>query len=232
MKTRILMNRSTKTPTKPFPIETVMETLRGIVARWPAPSVTGYAQRRADPFKILISTLLSLRTQDKTTVEATDRLFALARTPEDMLRLTAEQIERAIHPVLYFRNKTAAIREICRKLLDDCGGRVPDEIDELLKFKGVGRKTANLVVILAYHKPGICVDTHVHRVVNRWGFCQTRTPEATELCLRERLPQQYWMVINSWLVVFGQRVCQPVSPWCSQCRLRTWCARVGVARSR
>lgn len=209
-----------------------METLREIVAEWPAPSVTGYAQRRADAFKILISTLLSLRTQDKTTVEATDRLFALARTPEDMLRLTAEQIERAIHPVLYYRNKAGAIREICRKLLDEYGGRVPDEIDELLKFKGVGRKTANLVVILAYHKPGICVDTHVHRVVNRWGYCQAKNPEATELCLRETLPPEYWMVINSWLVVFGQRICQPVSPWCSKCRLRPYCQRGGVTRSR
>ncbi len=216
----------------PFPIGLLMETLRGAVKQLPTPIVTVYALEKADPFKILISTILSLRTKDRCTAEGTARLFALATTPNTMLALSEETIAKAIYPVGFYRTKAASIRQVCETLLDEYGGQVPDEIDELLKLKGVGRKTANLVVTLGYGKPGICVDTHVHRITNRWGYCRTKTPEETEVFLRGHLPAEYWIAINDWLVAYGQQVCTPVSPHCSRCPLAQWCARVGVVRGR
>ena len=216
-----------------FPILEVMETLRSTVEAWEAaPYVTECARAAADPFKILISTILSLRTRDLPTQQATEALFALATTPAEMMRLSVEQIAAAIKPVMYHFNKAQTIQDLSRRLDEEYGGRVPDDLDELLQFKGVGRKTANLVVTLAFGKPGICVDTHVHRITNRWGYCQTKTPDETELCLRAKLPAQYWIPINGWLVTFGQRVCVAISPKCSLCPLRPWCQRVGVTHSR
>lgn len=216
-----------------FPIEEVMETLRRTVEGWEAtPYVTECARITRDPFKILIATILSLRTRDLPTRQASEALFSLAQTPQELQELPVEQIAEAIKPVMYNYNKAETIRELSRRLVEEYGGRVPDEIDELLKFKGVGRKTANLVVTLAFGKPGICVDTHVHRIVNRWGLCQTRSPEETEMCLRRKLPARYWIPVNGWLVVFGQRICQPLSPHCSLCPLYDFCQRRGVMRSR
>ncbi len=145
-----------------------------------------------------------------------------------MVRLTAKKIERAIFPVGFYRTKAKTILEICRTLIENYSGKVPDEIDELLKLKGVGRKTANLVVTLGYNKPGICVDTHVHRISNRWSYVKTATPEKTEVALRAKLPKQYWIEYNDLLVSFGQQLCRPISPLCSQCPVAKYCSQVGV----
>jgi len=181
---------------------------------------------------VLIACLLSLRTKDETTGPAAARLFALADTPATMGRLTPRRIERAIFPVGFYRTKSRVILGICADLLARYGGRVPDRIDDLLTLKGVGRKTANLVVTMGFGKPGICVDIHVHRISNRWGFIRTRTPEESERALRSRLPRRYWIGYNDLLVAFGQNICQPVSPHCSTCPLADACPRVGVTRSR
>ena len=165
-------------------IHKAMAILRREVSGWEVPVVTTVAETSWDPFKVLISCLLSLRTQDVTTGVAAERLFRLAGSPEEMAKLRASQIEKAIYPVGFYRTKARAILGICRDLVDKYQGRVPDEIEELLKLKGVGRKTANLVVTLGYGRPGICVDTHVHRISNRWGYVKTKTPEETEFSLR------------------------------------------------
>ena len=190
------------------------------------------ADRRRDPFRVLIACLLSLRTKDETTGPAAERLFALADTPAVMLRLPAPAIERAIFPVGFYRTKARVILGVCRDLLEHFGSRVPDTIDELLTLKGVGRKTANLVVTVGFGKPGICVDIHVHRISNRLGYVRTRAPEETEVALRACLPRRYWIGYNDLLVSFGQNVCAPVSPKCSICPVRGLCPRVGVTRSR
>lgn len=213
-------------------IHEAMAILREVVQQWQTPAVTIVSQREGDPFKVLISCILSLRTQDKTTGAASARLFALADTPEKMVRLSREVIEKAIYPVGFYRNKASQILGICRTLLDRYNGRVPDDIDELLQFKGVGRKTANLVVTLGFGKPGICVDTHVHRICNRWGYVHTKNPAETEFVLRAKLPTEYWLVINDLLVTFGQNQCVPVSPRCSTCPLSHLCIRAGVTKSR
>ena len=176
--------------------------------------------------------LLSLRTQDTTTGPAAARLFALADTPHAMLELSARTIERAIYPVGFYRTKARVILGLSRDLLDRFDGGVPDDIDALLTLKGVGRKTANLVVTLGFDKPGICVDTHVHRISNRLGYVRTRTPDETEMALRAKLPPRYWIGYNDLLVTFGQNVCAPVSPKCSLCPVARLCRRVGVRTSR
>ena len=216
-----------------FPIDKAMGILRRTIEKLRvAPYVSEGARADRDPFRILISTILSLRTRDQPTQLAAEALFAIARTPRAMMQLPAEQIAEAIRPVLYYHNKARTIRDVSRRLEEEYGGRVPDEIDELLQFNGVGRKTANLVVTLAYGKPGICVDTHVHRIANRWGLVETKTPHETEFALRRRLPRRYWLAVNGWLVSFGQRICRPISPFCSQCPLLKYCAQMGVARRR
>jgi endonuclease-3 len=213
-------------------IHEAVSLLRAAVRQWRSPAVTIVSQRGGDPFKVLISCILSLRTQDRTTAAASDRLFALADTAARMAALTREEIESAIYPVGFYRVKAAQIREIAAILRDSYQGKVPDDLDELLKLRGVGRKTANLVVTLGFGKPGICVDTHVHRICNRWGYLATKTPEETEFVLRARLPGEYWLEINDLLVTFGQNQCHPVSPRCSSCTLRHLCDRVGVVKSR
>lgn len=210
-------------------IDRVMASLKRAVRQWKVPVVGHY---RHDPFETLISCLLSLRTKDETTAEASARLFRLARTPRAMLRVPRQTIERAIYPVAFYRTKARTILEVSGILLERYAGRVPDDLDELLTLKGVGRKTANLVITLAFRRYGICVDTHVHRISNRWGFVRTRTPYETEMRLRERLPRRHWRVYNDLLVAFGQNLCHPTSPWCSRCPLDAACDRVGVTRSR
>lgn len=190
------------------------------------------AETYGSPFRVLISCILSLRTQDATTAKASQRLFALADTPQSTLKLTAKKIEKLIFPVGFYKTKAKTLRDISRLLIDNYGGKVPDTIDELLKFKGVGRKTANLVVTLGYRKPGICVDTHVHRISNRWGYVKTATPEKTEFALRAKLPNPYWIEYNDLLVSFGQHLCRPISPLCSQCPVAKYCRRIGVTARR
>lgn len=218
-------------PKAAFPIDRAMKAVSALAAQWKTPIVTEIAQRR-DPFLVLVSTILSLRTKDQTTAEASERLFSLAQTPEAMLRLSADQIAQAIYPVGFYRTKAAQILEICRVLIERHGGGVPTEMDDLLALKGVGRKTANLVLTQGHGLPGICVDTHVHRITNRWGYVRAASPDKTEMELRRVLPARYWIPINDWLVAFGQNLCAPVSPWCSRCPLADACARLGVAKSR
>jgi len=203
------------------------------IRQWEEP-VLGVVARESnrDPFRILISCLLSLRTKDKTTGEASARLYALAHQPATMLTIPLQQIEQAIYPVCFYRTKAKSIHAICRRLLDVYGGAVPDSIEELVTLSGVGRKTANLVVTVAFGKPGICVDIHVHRISNRWGYVKTETPEETEVALRNKLPKQHWITFNDLLVPYGQHLCQPVSPFCGKCKLTEYCDRVGVTRSR
>jgi endonuclease-3 len=210
----------------------LLARLRRAQPAWRATALAEVAAGRRDPFHVLIACILSLRTKDETTGPAAARLFALADTPEAMARLAPRRIERAIFPVGFYRVKARVILGICRDLLARFGGRVPDGIDELLTLKGVGRKTANLVVTVGFGKPGICVDVHVHRISNRWGLIRTRNPTESEMALRGRLPRRYWIGYNDLLVAFGQNVCQPVSPRCSACPVTSVCPRIGVTRSR
>lgn len=188
--------------------------------------------KHRDPFKVLISCLLSLRTQDNTTGSASERLFKLAPDAKTMSGLPVKKIEKAIYPVGFYKVKAERIREISRVLVKDYNSKVPDNIEELLKFKGVGRKTANLVITLGYRKPGICVDTHVHRITNRLGYVKTKTPEDSEFALRKKLPEKYWLEINRLFVGFGQGICKPISPLCSQCNINRFCGKVGVKKHR
>jgi len=206
--------------------------LRQEVPHWDVPVVTLIAQEKREPYRVLMSTLLSLRTQDQTTAAAAQRLFALADTPQAMVTLDRQTIERAIYPVGFYRTKAVQILDISQRLLTEFGGRVPDDIDVLTTFHGVGRKTANLVLAEGYGIPAICVDTHVHRISNRWGYVKTKDPLATEMALRQKLPREYWIEYNPMLVALGQHCCKPTSPICSACSLTQFCKRVGVQRSR
>jgi endonuclease-3 len=185
-----------------------------------------------DPFRILIACLLSLRTRDETTGPAAARLFALADEPAALLRVPRRRIERAIYPVGFYRTKARVLHGVSRELVQRFDGRVPADLDALLTLPGVGRKTANLVLTVGFGLPGICVDTHVHRISNRLGFVRTRTPEQTEWALRAKLPRRHWIGLNDLLVAYGQNVCQPVSPHCSRCRVQPHCHRIGVVHSR
>ena len=217
---------------KDFQIHEVIEKLTAAARGWNVPIVTEMTRRTRDPFKVLITTVLSLRTKDETTGAASVRLFARADTAATMLKLSAGEIAELIYPVGFYRTKSESILQICRILTDQYGGGVPDNLDSLLELPGVGRKTANLVVTLGYGKPGICVDTHVHRISNRLGYVSTKTPDKTEFALRDKLPDQYWIIYNDLLVAFGQNLCKPVSPFCSRCPLAHLCPRNGVKHSR
>lgn len=216
-----------------FPIHTVMTTLQTAMQGYTLPmidelGVTG----ESTPFRVLVATILSLRTKDTLTMVVAPRLFAVADTPQAILKLDEEQLAQLIYPVGFYRTKARNLREISAILLRDYGGTVPADLDALLALPGVGRKTANLVLTAGFGLPGICVDTHVHRICNRWGYVQTKTHDATELVLRQQLPAEYWIPINGLLVMLGQNICHPTSPRCSICPVAQWCARVGVQRSR
>ncbi len=214
-------------------IPAAVRILKKEYKRFKTPYVTEVAaELRKDPFRVLVSCILSLRTKDATTREASVRLFSIASKPGEISRLTRRVIEKAIYPVGFYRVKAGVLKDLSTELVKNHGSRVPDTIEGLMELRGVGRKTANLVVTMGYGKPGICVDTHVHRITNRWGFVSTKTPEKTEFALRERLPKRYWRVINDLLVAYGQNVCRPVSPLCSACKLHVYCDRVGVKRRR
>ncbi|HIH24671.1 TPA: endonuclease III [Candidatus Woesearchaeota archaeon] len=210
----------------------VLTIVRDEVKKHPLPIVTLVAQTEGDPFKVLISTMLSLRTKDQVTAEATHRILAKAPTPQAILRLTENDISKLIYPVGFYRTKAKAMKETCQMIVEEHGGKVPDDIDTLVTFPGVGRKTANLVLTLGFRKHAMCVDTHVHRISNRWGYVRTKVPKETEFALREKLPRQYWLEYNDLLVTFGQHLCRPISPMCSRCQVKKYCARVGVGISR
>lgn len=200
--------------------------------KWDTPLQSLSRERTHDPFRILIGTILSFRTRDEVTKGALRRLFLKAQRPEEMLKLPLQVIERSIYPVGFYRVKARRIKEISKTLVERYGGEVPEEMEELLKLKGVGRKTANLVIGEAFGIPGVCVDTHVHRISNRTGYVKTKTPIETESALRERLPEKWWIPLNRILVAFGQTICKPIGPRCHLCPVSAICERVGIDEQR
>ena len=229
MSTKVASSTSTRGDER---IHEIVRRLAEDYPTWDAPVITFMAQAGQSPFRLLIATLISLRTKDETTAPASARLFARAADPEAMLRLPEQEIARLIYPAGFYRNKARNIHAVCRQLVDRFGGEAPDDLDLLLSLPGVGRKTANLVVAEGFGKPGICVDTHVHRISNRWNYVRTKTPEETEMALRRKLPAEYWPLFNSHLVALGQTICKPVSPLCSRCPVADLCPRRGVTTSR
>ncbi len=215
-----------------FPFDEVLEAIARANGKFQEPAVTQVAERTRDPFRVLISCVISLRTKDEVTAAASRRLFALAPDVRSMAKLAPEQVEKAIFPAGFYRNKARHILEISKRLLEEHGGKVPADLDALLALPGVGRKTANLVLSIGHGVPAICVDTHVHRICNRLGWVQTKTPEKTEFALREILPRRYWIPINDLLVTFGQNLCKPISPYCSRCPVSGYCEKNGVERYR
>ena len=214
-----------------FNIVEGLKKLKKAVRKFRTPSVTVIAKKN-DPFAVLVSCIISLRTRDEVTELASARLFALAKLPAELLELSNAKIEKAIYPAAFYRNKTKSLKELCQVLVKEYSGKVPDKLEQLLKLKGVGRKTANLTLILGHNKPGICVDIHVHRISNRWGYVKTKSPDETEMVLREILPKRFWKGYNDLLVSFGQNLCKPVSPFCSSCPVEDQCPKIGVNRSR
>ncbi len=212
-------------------IDIVIRKLREAYKNFVEPIVTRVA-RDNDPYKVLISTVLSLRTKDATTMEASLRLFQKADTVEKLNLLTENEIENLIYPVGFYKTKARNLKKIARIIIEKYGSQVPKTMDELLSLPNVGRKTANLVLAKGYNIPAICVDIHVHRISNRLGLIQTKTPLETEMKLREILPKRYWIEYNDLLVPFGQNLCKPISPFCSNCPIYRSCDRVNVNKSR
>jgi len=214
-------------------INAVLRILKKEIGKWKVPAVGVVAEAAADrPFETLVSTILSLRTKDGVTEAASRRLLERAPTAQAIAGLTEATVEKLIYPVGFYRTKAKNLRATCRIILDDHGGKVPRDMDALLKLPGVGRKTANLVLTVGFGDYGICVDTHVHRISNIWGYVTTKTPEETEFALRVKLPKKHWITYNDILVTFGQNLCVPVSPWCSKCPVARYCPRIGLKRSR
>lgn len=179
-----------------------------------------------DPYLVLISCILSLRTNDKTTYPATLRMLQLGRTPAELAKANVEDLEKAIFPVGFYKNKAEQIIELSKTLVEKYNSKVPETIDELVKFKGVGRKTANLVVARGFNKPAICVDVHVHRIFNRLGYIKTKTPDESEMALRKKLPEKYWIEINTLIVTHGQNICKPIKPLCKECPIEQYCLKL------
>lgn len=213
-------------------IETIIKILRQETRGFKIPSVSLVRKTWGGPFFVLISCVLSLRTKDAVTFPASERLFRLADSPQAILKLNIKKIEKTIYPVGFYKTKARNIKGICRDLIQRFGGRVPGTIEELLTLKGVGRKTANLVLTEGFGKLGVCVDTHVHRISNRLGYVNTKTPEETEWALRKKLPTKFWIEYNYLLVTWGQNICKPISPLCSRCQINHLCDRRGVGISR
>lgn len=201
----------------------IIQLLKREYPKWKAPVIEFMAQNGSDPFKILISTILSLRTKDEVTAKASERLFKVVKEPKDLLNLSEEEIESIIYPVGFYRNKAKVLKEVAKALIDRFGGKVPDNLEDLLSLKGVGRKTTNLVLSAGYGKPAICVDTHVHRISNRLGLIKTKTPEQSEFELMKIVPVEYWNDINKIFVAFGQTICKPVKPKCDICPVKDYC---------
>jgi endonuclease III len=228
--TAALQRRKRRRGARIAPVEPVMRALALAITGMELPAIEKISEAQAeDPFHVLIATLLSARTQDATTHAASVRLFKRARTPRSMARLTVEEIERLIYPVSFYRNKARFVKATAEALTSRFGGRIPQTMEQLTSLPGVGRKTANLVLILAFKSQhNICVDTHVHRLSNRLGWVSTRTPEQTEQALYRSIDQRWWPYINLYLVTWGQNVCRPVYPRCGACAIRDLCPRIGV----
>lgn len=213
-------------------IQAVMRRLARAIDGLEEPAVEKIAaDEEEDPFQVCIATLLSAQTKDAVTHAASTRLFNVARTPQTMVKLTVKQIEELIYPVSFYRTKAVHVKAACEQILSRYGGRVPSTMQELLTLPGVGRKTANLVLILAHRsQENICVDTHVHRISNRLGWVRTRTPDETEHALYAVSRRRWWPVINLYLVTWGQNVCRPVYPLCGSCVIGDLCPRIGVTK--
>ena len=211
----------------------ILSVLRKEIKKWKVPAVGVVAERAIDrPFETLVSTILSLRTKDAVTEVASQRLLARAPNPHSLVALPVPEIEQLIFPVGFYHTKAKHLRKTCQALIDKHGSNVPRSMEELLQLPGVGRKTANLVLTVGFGDYGICVDTHVHRISNIWGYVRTKTPEETEFALRKKLPRRHWKTYNDILVTFGQNLCVPVSPWCSRCPIARYCPKISVKRSR
>ena len=204
-------------------IDKIIENLKN--DNTPRTDFVNLMEKFNDPFLVLIGCILSLRTNDKTTYPATLRMLELGKTPYDFLKVSQEDLEKAIYPVGFYKNKAKQILDIAKELVESHNGKVPEDIDELTKFKGVGRKTANLVVAKGFNKPAICVDVHVHRICNRWGYVKTKEPDETEMALRKKLPKKYWMDFNTLLVTHGQNICKPQKPNCTICSVNNFCKK-------
>lgn len=215
-----------------FSVERALAKIQALARTLQVPVVTLAALVSDEPFEVLAACILSLRTKDSTTAVAVKKLFSRARTPAELLLVSEPELAQLIYPVGFYKTKAKVLREIARTLVEENGGRVPEDMDGLLALKGVGRKTANLVLTQAFGKPGICVDTHVHRIFNRWGYVSTRSPDETEMALRAKLPAKWWIDVNAILVAFGQGVCGPISPLCSTCPIEKMCPKVGVTHRR
>ena len=187
-----------------------------------------FMEQVQDPYLVLICCILSLRTNDKTTYPCSMRMLELGKTPQEIMKLDVETLSNAIYPVGFYKNKAQQIIDLSKEIVEKYDGNVPDEIEELVKFKGVGRKTANLVLTKGFNKPAICVDVHVHRISNRLGYVQTKTPDETEFVLREKLPKKYWIDFNTLLVTHGQNICKPQKPKCEVCSIKDYCKKRGV----
>jgi len=216
----------------PASVAKVMRRLAHAIDGLELPAVEKISRKhRQNPFRVLIATMLSAQTRDEVTHEASTRLFRVARTPRTMAKLTERRIEKLIFPVSFYRVKAGHVRETCRQIVSRFGGSVPDTMEDLLTLPGVGRKTANLVLIEAHGSgDNICVDTHVHRIANRLGWVRTKTPERTEQALYEAIDRRWWRLVNLYLVTWGQNTCRPVYPRCDTCQLSGPCERVGVTR--
>ena len=202
-------------------IDKIVEALKN--AKQPRSEFVELMEQFNDPYLVLIGCILSLRTNDKTTYPATVRMLELAKTPLEMSKVNPQILAKAIYPVGFYENKAKQIVELSRQIVEELDGKIPDEIEDLIKFNGVGRKTANLVLAKGYNKPAICVDVHVHRIFNRLGYVKTKTPEETEFALREKLPIKHWLDINTLLVTHGQNICKPQRPNCKECPISEWC---------
>jgi len=212
-------------------VQRIIETLKREKKKFKRTAISEIHKTK-DPFRVLISCLLSLRTKDEVTLKASERLFSVAKTPQEFLNLPTKKIEELIYPVGFYRVKAKRIKEISKIIIERYGGKVPDNLEELLTLPGVGRKTANIVITQGFNKYGIAVDTHVHRVSNRLGLVKTKTPEETEVKLREIIPKKYWIELNDLFVSFGQNICTPISPRCSICPISKYCDKVGVKTHR
>lgn len=205
-------------------IDKIIQAL--IDARQPRSEFVELMEQFKDPYLVLIGCILSLRTNDKTTYPATLRMLELAKTPQEMMEVNVKDLAEAIYPVGFYENKAKQIIELSRQIVQELDGKVPDEIEDLVKFNGVGRKTANLVLAKGFNKPAICVDVHVHRIFNRIGYIKTKKPEETEFALREKLPLKYWLDVNTLLVTHGQNICKPIKPNCEMCPISKWCKKI------
>lgn len=217
---------------KKFEIDKVMNILEKESKKWDVPVVTLIALQEKNPFKVLMSTILSLRTKDEVTIEASKRLYKILKNPEDVLNITDTQIEKAIYPSAFYKRKTIQIRKICNRLINEFNSIVPNDLDILLTFEGVGRKTANLVLSEGYGIDAVCVDTHVFRISNRFGYFDSKNPNETEMDIRKNMPKKYWNDYNTYLVALGQSICRPISPHCTKCPLIKYCKRINVEKYR